>query len=92
MLTRRTPDPRTIRRREKHRVVLRVYRQRVKACRIVVYVEVDGDVLNWLVDAPHWLTAEQADAGDREIIGSAISAGLRHSAREWKERRKEPSG
>ena len=28
---------------------------------------VDGDVLNWLVDAPHWLTAEQADAVIREI-------------------------
>jgi hypothetical protein len=53
-------------------------RARRKACRIVVPVEVDGDVLTLLVQTG-WLV--EADAASREKIGEAITAALAASAR-----------
>jgi hypothetical protein len=58
----------------------RKHRQRVKAGRMVVPVEVDGQVLSWLIRI-HRLTEAEADQGDARLIGQAIAAGLAASAK-----------
>ena len=65
-----------------HRIASRKYRARVKACKLVVNVEVDAGVIDWLINVTRWLDASAAD--DRKAIGNAISAGLAVSARALK--------
>ena len=47
---------------------------------MVVAVELDGQVMDYLVSV-HWLTAAEADAGDARVIGQAIARGLEASAK-----------
>ena len=55
-------------------------RERIKAGRIVVAVELGAAGLDWLVRI-HWVTALEADQGDGRVIGEAIARGLAASAR-----------
>jgi hypothetical protein len=70
------PGKREALRRERHRR----HRERIKAGRIIVPVELGAVELDWLISV-HWLTPAEADAGDARIIGAAIAAGLAASAR-----------
>jgi hypothetical protein len=56
----------------------RRYRARVRACRIIVPVEIGHETLDLLI-ATRWL--RETDAADARRIGEAISAMLAASAR-----------
>jgi hypothetical protein len=47
---------------------------------MVALVELGADELNWLISV-HWITPQEADAGDARVIGAAIAAGLAASAK-----------
>lgn len=77
---RKPPPSRAGRRLEQHRERARRHRERLKAGRMVVPVEVGGAELTWLISC-RWLTAAEADQGDARIIGQAIARGLEASAK-----------
>jgi hypothetical protein len=56
------------------------HRERVKAGKIVVNVELGAQELDWLIQI-HWLTPQEADRGDARAIGERIAAGLAASAK-----------
>jgi hypothetical protein len=64
----------------RHALRNRAHRQRVKAGRIVVPVEIGLGELEWLVSV-RWITPAEADAGDARTIGAAIAAGLAASVK-----------
>jgi hypothetical protein len=74
------PPPPSTRRAELRRERDRRHRERIKAGRIVVLVELSGVELDWLVRI-HWLTETEANQGNSRLIGAAIAAGLAASAK-----------
>ena len=77
---RESPAPPSSRRADLRRERSRRHRQRIKQGKMVVAVELDGQVMDYLVSV-HWLTAAEADAGDARVIGQAIARGLEASAK-----------
>ena len=67
--------------RRYHAIASRRHRARLKLGKIMVNVEIDAAVLDWLVRDAHWLSEGDADVGDRALIGQAISCGLAASAK-----------
>jgi len=59
---------------------MRAWRQRDRANKCCVTVEIDAATLNMLVGL-HWLDPRDADADDRRRIGEAIGALLTAAAR-----------
>lgn len=74
------PGSRAARRRELRAARDKRHRDRVKAGKIVVGVELGGEELSWLISV-RWITPGEADQGDGRAIGAAIAAGLARSAR-----------
>jgi hypothetical protein len=74
------PRSRAARRRELARARDRRHRERVKAGKIVVAVELGAQELDYLVSV-HWITPQEADRGDSRVIGAAIARGLEASAK-----------
>lgn len=74
------PPSRAGRRLEQHRERARRHRQRVKAHRFAVTVELGERELTWLVGC-RWISAQEADTGDRKAIGAGIAAGIAASAK-----------
>jgi hypothetical protein len=68
------------RRLEQHRTRARRHRERLKAGRMVVPVEVDGQLMDWMVRV-RWLSEAEASEGDARKIGEAIARGLAASAK-----------
>jgi hypothetical protein len=60
-----------------------LHRQRLRAGVIVLPVPVNGMVLAWLVSRAHWISAQAADAGDRQVLGQLVADGLSLSASKW---------
>jgi hypothetical protein len=67
-------------RQEARRARDRRHKERVKAGRICVVVELGHAELDWLVRIG-WVTRDEADQGDSHIVGEAIARGLAVSAK-----------
>jgi hypothetical protein len=74
------PQPSSTRRAQLRRLRDARHRERVKQGKVMAPVEVDGQVVSWLIRI-RWLTEAEADQGDARIIGQAISSGLAASAK-----------
>jgi hypothetical protein len=64
--------------RERRRLAQRRYRQRLDAGRMTVAVEIDGDVIEMLINS-HWLDA--GECHDRRKIGMALAAMVAEAAK-----------
>ena len=75
--SRRAPAPsRADLRRERDRR----HRERIRAHRFAVTVELGERELDWLRSV-NWISAQEADTGDRKAIGAGLTAGIATSAK-----------
>jgi hypothetical protein len=71
---------RATRRRELKRERDRRHRERIRAHRFTVTIELGERELDWLISI-HWITAQEADSGNRKAIGIGVTAGIAASAK-----------
>jgi hypothetical protein len=77
---RKSPAPPATKREDLRRARDRRHRERIRAHRFTVTIELGEAELNWLTEI-RWITPQEADGGDRTAIGAGVTAGIAASAK-----------